>query len=247
MIQRLIVPAAIGLLLCACGNSKKLQSANAQITQLQANNTALTKNVDDLKKEVTSVRADNASIGEQLNTCQKNAQATAQKLRSTEAIMREEQDKLQQVQKKIDNALADFENKGVQVYLRNGLVYVSMSDKLLYKSGSAAVTDSGKSALSHLAGVLNDYPKLEVIVEGNTDSVQFKKGSDNWTLSTERANGVVRLLRDANVDPVRITSSGKGKYNPVADNATAEGRARNRRTDIILNPDMNRIWASVDK
>jgi chemotaxis protein MotB len=131
------------------------------------------------------------------------------------------------------------------VYAKDGLVYVSMEDNLLYKSGRAALSDSSKYALAKLARVLNDYPKLHVIVVGNTDTVQFKKGSDNWTLSTERANCVVRVLRDSGVDPSRLTSAGKGKYAPVADNSTTEGRARNRRTDIILNPDMERIWQSV--
>ena len=81
---------------------------------------------------------------------------------------------------------------------------------------------------------------------GNTDDKMFKKGSDNWTLSTERANGVVRAFRDTyKIDPLRLTAAGKGKYNPIADNSTEEGRAKNRRTDIILNPDLDKIWSTA--
>ncbi|HET6723252.1 MAG TPA: OmpA family protein, partial [Chitinophagaceae bacterium] len=90
--------------------------------------------------------------------------------------------------------------------------------------------------------------KLKVIVVGNTDDVKMKGAKDNWTLSTERANGVVRTLRDSyKVDPTRLTAAGKGKYNPIADNTTAEGRAKNRRTEIVLNPDWRRVWESIKK
>ena len=102
--------------------------------------------------------------------------------------------------------------------------------------------------MGRLAGVLTGYPKLKVIVVGNTDSVQSKGAPDNWSLSTERANGVVRtLVKDYKLDPTRLTSAGKGKFDPVADNSTEEGRAKNRRTEIILNPDWDRLWESVKK
>ena len=106
--------------------------------------------------------------------------------------------------------------------------------------------EAGKNALGSLASALNDYPNLKVIVMGHTDDVHVKGKADNLSLSTERANGVLRILRDSyNVDPTRLTAAGQGKYNPVADNSTEEGRAKNRRTDIILNPDMERIWRSA--
>jgi len=103
--------------------------------------------------------------------------------------------------------------------------------------------------LGNLANALNGYPDLKVIVVGNTDDVMYKKGAmDNWTLSTDRANGVVRILRDDyKVDPVRLTAAGKSKYNPIADNSTKEGKAKNRRTEIILNPDLEKIWDSVQE
>jgi chemotaxis protein MotB len=121
-----------------------------------------------------------------------------------------------------------------------------MAEGLMYKTGSAALAPDAKAALGNLASVLNEYPKLKVYVVGNTDDKPFKKGGDNLQLSTDRANGVVRILAsDYKVDPSRLTAAGRGKYSPVADNSTAEGRAKNRRTEIIINPDLVKIWQSV--
>ena len=124
-----------------------------------------------------------------------------------------------------------------------------MEDKLLYKSGSAVLGEDGKTALENIAAALNEYPDLKVVVVGHTDDKKFKNSnSDNLSLSTERANSVVRVLRDSyHVDPTRLTAAGKGKYSPVADNTTEEGRAKNRRTEIILRPDFMKLWESVQK
>ena len=171
-----------------------------------------------------------------------------ERLAMTTAVLKEQADMMHQIQTKVENALADFKSKGVEVYFNKGLVHVEMEDKLLYKSGSSKLGTEGKDALNHLAGVLSGYPNLKIIVLGNTDDVKFKNGMDNWTLSTERANGVVRVLKDeGKLDPMRLTAAGKGMYNPVAENTTEEGRTKNRRTDIILNPDLDKLWDSVDK
>jgi chemotaxis protein MotB len=192
------------------------------------------------------IGAKNEALNAQYESYKKDCENLKEKLSVVEEILTEEAGKLHKVEALLTTALADFQANGVDVYSKGGLVYVSLPHALLYSSGSAAVNEKGRNALSKLSVVLNQYPKLRVIVSGNTDSIQFKKGSDNLSLSTERANGVVRILRDKyQVDPVRLTSAGKGKYNPVADNTTGEGRAKNRRTDIILNPDLERIWNSV--
>jgi chemotaxis protein MotB len=117
-----------------------------------------------------------------------------------------------------------------------------MAENLLYKSGSAAVEGKGKEALKTLAKVLNDHPKVKVDVIGHTDSVMYKGAKDNWALSAERAIGVVRTLRDNGVDQTRMTACGRSKFDPVASNATAEGKAKNRRTEIILRSDYEKIW-----
>ncbi len=247
MILKLSLLAVAAAAVCSCGNGKKLTAANAQITQLQANQQTLKKNLETANQQVADLTDKNNSITDQLGGCQQNARVTEQKLHSMQTVMQEEQQKMEKIHQKLDAALSDFESKGVSIFTKDGELYVSMEDKLLYKSGSAALCDDGKKALTHLAEVLNGYPKLEVTVLGNTDDVLFKKGSDNWTLSTERANGVVRVLRDASVSPERLTAAGRARFNPVADNSTPEGRAKNRRTDIILNPDIQRVWDSMER
>jgi chemotaxis protein MotB len=156
---------------------------------------------------------------------------------------------MKEIRRKAAEALVQFANAGVQVYYKNGLVYISMQDELLFNPGSAKLGKNGQEAMSVVAQVLNENPNLKIYVIGNTDSVNVTKGFiDNWSLSTERANSVVRVLRDQyQVSMERVVSAGKGKYDPIADNATAEGRAKNRRTDIILNPDLSKLWDLIDK
>ena len=124
-----------------------------------------------------------------------------------------------------------------------------MQDQLMFPSGSTRLNDQGRQALSVIADALTEYKHLTVYVVGNTDTVKVaKKWTDNWSLSTERANTIVRVLRDLyGADPYRIVSAGRGKYDPIADNSTEEGRAKNRRIDIVLNPDLSRLWGMMLK
>lgn len=249
MLLKTIIPGtALVFLIASCGSNKKLTAATDQINSMQTQINNLNKTNADLKGQVASAQDDTKAMEDKYNSCQSSARANERKLQQVQSVLDDQAKNLHAVQQKLDEALVNFESKGVEVYYKDGLVHVDMSDNLLYKTGSSKLSDSGKEALSALASVLNDYPNLKVIVLGNTDDVKFKKGStDNWSLSTERANGVVRTLKDAyNVDPARLTAAGKGKYAPIADNSTAEGRAKNRRTDIILNPDLARLWNSVD-
>jgi len=256
MLKKLIIPVAtIGILaISSCGANKKLQkaesdlqSAQNEINQLQEKNAALNNNVEALKKQVVESDNRTKALTSEFSTYKKTCEENEEKLSVLREVLMEEAENLERLEEILDSALADFSERGVDVYNKNGLLYVSLPDDLMYQSGSAKLDTKGKEALSKLSNVLNQYPKLKVIVLGNTDDVSVKKG-DNWTLSTERANGVVRTLRDTyKVDPNRLTSAGKGKYNPIADNSTAEGRAKNRRTDIILNPDIDRLWSAIKK
>jgi chemotaxis protein MotB len=142
------------------------------------------------------------------------------------------------------NALLGFDSDELSVEIKNGKVYVSMSDKLLFKSGSAAVEAKGKGALKVLAGVLDKNTDIDILVEGHTDNVPIKTSiyKDNWDLSVARATSIVRILTtDYKIDPTRLTASGKGEFFPKADNKTTEGRAINRRTEIILSPKLEEI------
>jgi chemotaxis protein MotB len=241
----LIVPVLFSM---ACKASKKLEASQGQVTELTEQNRQLKSKVSSLQNDVANANAATKTVQDEFNSYKTECKQTEEKLQAAQAILKDQYNTMQQIQGKIDQALADFKDKGVEVFFKNGLVHVSMEDNLLYKSGSSKLGDKGKEALGDLANVLNEYPNLKVIVLGNTDDVKFKNGIDNWTLSTERANGVVRILRDDyKMSPERLTAAGKGMYNPVAENTTPEGRSKNRRTDIILNPDLDRLWDSIER
>ena len=250
MIRKVLVaPWCMALLfIAACGTSKKLEVAKGQVNELTEQNRQLKNKVSTLQSDVANCATGYKTAQDELAQYSSENKRLQEKLGSAQAVLKEQDNLMQQVEEKIENALANFKDKGVEVYFRKGFVHVSMEDKLLYKSGSAKLDKEGKEALTDLSTVLNEYPDLKVIVLGNTDDVKFKNGMDNWTLSTERANGVVRILRDdGHLDPARLTAAGKGKYNPVAENTTEEGRAKNRRTDIILNPDLDKLWESIER
>ncbi len=253
-ITTIVLLLAAGII-SSCGSSKKLESANAQIANLQSENgqlssqnSQLNSDVSTLKKQVSDLTAQNQTVTKQFDSYKKECQENEKELAEMQAAFDELRENFAKLESRLETALADFQDKGLDVYSKDGIIYVDMEDNLLYKTGSAALSADGKKALSNLASVLNDYPKLEVIVVGNTDTTHVKGIADNWSLSTERANGVVRVLsKEHKVNPARLTAAGKGKFSPIADNSTAAGRAKNRRTEIVLNPDWERIWQTVKK
>jgi chemotaxis protein MotB len=142
------------------------------------------------------------------------------------------------------NALLGFNSDELSLEVKNGKVYVSMSDKLLFKSGSAAVESKGQEAIKLLADVLAKNPDIDILIEGHTDNVPIKTAiyKDNWDLSVARAASIVRMLTDQHKIPAtRVTASGRGEFVPRESNATPEGRAKNRRTEIILSPKLDEI------
>ena len=139
----------------------------------------------------------------------------------------------------ISRALTDFEGKGLTVEQRDGKVYVSMENKLLFKSGSWAVGAEGRRAVEQLGTVLADNPEINVLIEGHTDNVPYKGNaqlSGNWDLSTKRATAIVKILQEnAQIKTENLTAAGRGEYAPIESNDTAEGRAKNRRVTGLIN------------
>jgi len=149
----------------------------------------------------------------------------------------------------VAEALVGFENDGLTITRKNGRVYVSMENKLLFPSGSFTINPKGADAIKKLAKVLESHADIKVLVEGHTDNVPYSgKGnlSDNWDLSAKRATSIVRIFTSSSsVDPERITAAGRGEFSPIASNETAEGRSKNRRTEIILVPDLSKLYDIV--
>lgn len=230
----------IALAMLSCVARKKYEAASSEASEVRA---MMKEQTAAHETQMSEVTAKNRELENELKAYKSSCETTQRKLDQVQGVLAEEEETLERVQEKLEIAMEDFSSRGVEVYVKQGLLYVSLPDEILYKSGSSTLGKEGKKALSPLASVLNDYPRLKVIVVGHTDNVDYKRGGDNWTLSTERANGVVRQLsQQYKVDPARLTAAGKAKYNPVADNGTVAGRSKNRRTDIILNPDYERIW-----
>jgi len=236
----LITALASVVLFSSCVSTKKYDSAVAEANQLKSQ-------VADLQAKNADLTAANQTLTSQVTQYKNDAMASQAKLKVIQDALNEQYNTLLKVEQVLEKGAANFKDKGIDVYYKNGAVYVKLEEGLMYKPGSSELGENGKKALANLAAALNDYPKLQFSVVGNTDTIMYKgKNMDNWSLSTERANGVVRILRDEyKVDPSRITSSGRSKYDPVASNATAEGRAKNRRTEIILYPDLEKIWENV--
>lgn len=164
------------------------------------------------------------------------------KIRALEQQIARQDSVAKQLQKLLQQALLGFNSDELTTTIKDGKVYVSMSDKLMFASGKANVQSKGKKALNILANVLNKNQNFNILVEGHTDNVPIKNNPnyhDNWDLSVARATSVVRILQDDyQINPHRLTASGKGQYMPRASNETATGRAKNRRTEIILSPNL---------
>jgi len=167
----------------------------------------------------------------------------SEQINELQALINAKESQMQQLKDAISNALHNFEGKGLTVVHKNGKIYVSMENKLLFNSGSWAVGVEGKTAVEQLAEVLSVNPDIHVLIEGHTDNVPYKGATllDNWDLSVKRATAIVRILKNRGVDPMQITAAGRSEYSPVDSNSTTAGKARNRRIEIILAPNLDEI------
>ena len=178
-----------------------------------------------------------------LQNLQNELNIRSAKIDELENLIQAKELQMQQLKNAISNALQKFEGKGLTVVQKNGKIYVSMENKLLFSSGSWAVGAEGKSAIEQLADVLVQNSDIQVLIEGHTDTVPFKSGEllDNWDLSMKRSTAVVRILKNKGVNPTQMTAAGRSEYVPVATNSTPEGKAKNRRIEIILAPNLDEI------
>ena len=158
----------------------------------------------------------------------------------------------QDLKNKVSEALLGFENNGLTVIQKNGKVYISLDEQLLFRSGSWEIDANGRNALRKLAAVLEKNPGIQITIEGHTDNVPYNSGSsllrDNWDLSVKRATTVVRvLLEGTGIDPMRLTAAGHGEYMPVDQRNTSDARQKNRRTEVVLTPDLTELYRLIDK
>jgi chemotaxis protein MotB len=223
-------------------NSNK--SLEENISELKDQIATLQKNVDDLHAKISALNSQNSQLGQQTADKESKLSQSQQRLQQLESLLNQQKEASAQLKNKMAEALKGFNSNELSVYQKDGKVYVSLSEQLLFPSGSAVVNPKGVDALSKLAAVLNLNSDVAVNIEGHTDSIPIRgRYQDNWDLSTARANAIVRILvNNYKVDPTRVISSGHSYFEPVATNSTAEGRAKNRRTEIILSPKLDEMY-----
>ena len=178
-----------------------------------------------------------------LENIQKELNQRSQQITELQTLIDAKEAQMQQLKQSISNALHNFEGKGLTVVHKNGKIYVSMENKLLFNSGSWAVGTEGKKAVEQLAGVLSENTDIQVLIEGHTDNDPYTGETllDNWDLSVKRATAIVRILKGKGVNPTQITAAGRGEFVPVDTNKTTVGKAKNRRIEIILAPNFDEI------
>ncbi len=186
-----------------------------------------------------------AAENERLAKLKKELEDRSNRVAELENVIASKDAAMTALKNAISRALTDFEGKGLTVEQRDGKVYVSMENKLLFSSGSWAVGSEGRRAVQQLGSVLGDNPEIAVLIEGHTDNVPYKGNtqlSGNWDLSTKRATAIVNILRENNaINPENLTAAGRGEFAPIATNDTAEGKAKNRRIEVVLTPKLDEL------
>jgi len=239
----------VGLVFTSCVSGKKFADSEARADKLQREQSATLNQLNETKMQQMKLKEEMASIQNEKNALQKEFSSVqndlmlltskskmtirnqAERLNELQDIIQSQNDKTIRLKNSISHALLNYKTDELNVYLLDGKVYVSLEEKLLFKSGSDVVDPIGKEALKSLANALDNMP------------INTKRFKDNWELSTARALSIVRILtKDYGFDSSRITASGKGEFHPVKPNTSFEGRAGNRRTEIILSPDLQEIY-----
>ncbi|MBC3845533.1 OmpA family protein [Winogradskyella echinorum] len=186
-----------------------------------------------------------ATENERLNTLKKELENRSQRVAELENVIAAKDANMRALKNAISKALTNFEGKGLTVEQRDGKVYVSMENKLLFQSGSWSVGSEGRKAVQQLGSVLAENPDIAILIEGHTDNDPYTGNgqlSGNWDLSTKRATAIVNILRENNsINPENLTAAGRGEYAPIASNNTVEGKAKNRRIEVILTPKLDEI------
>ncbi len=220
------------------------KETSEQIKHLERDTAAQGKVIREYRGLLNSNISEHEKLSLQLKEKMDQLKDREATINDLQAMINAQNEKVNLLLSSVKDALMGFSSDELSVTQKNGKVYVAMSDKLLFKSGSAKVDDRGKEALAKLAEVLKKQSEIDVFIEGHTDNKPIKTSQfkDNWDLSVVRATSVVRILtEDYGVNPLQIVPSGRGEFMPIDDNATDEGRSKNRRTEIIMAPQLDKL------
>jgi chemotaxis protein MotB len=238
---------ATAALFPSCVAKKKYLAAQSRISGLRSDSLQLSQRVLELDGRVSRMEEEYQFTSKQLNLSKEQLAEQRRRLEQLQRLIEQQQQNTEALRKKIADALVNFSANQLTVSMKNGKVYVSMQESLLFPSGSDKVNDKGKEALATISEVLNQNPDINVVVEGHTDSVPISvRFQDNWALSVARATAIARIMiNDYSVNPTRITATGRSEFDPIDTNSTPEGRQRNRRTEIILEPKLDELMKLI--
>lgn len=233
--------------------ARQLASLNVEYDQLSAYYKNLLSNSGKLNRDLVEQRDQLYSIQDNLDKTRKlndslstSLMERERRVKELETVLANKDKAVQDLKKKINDALLGFKESELTVHVKNGKVYVSLAEQLLFKSGSIVVDAKGVSAIQQLAKALKDQKDVQIMVEGHTDNVPIGKKSqymqDNWDLSVMRATSITKILTGAGVPARQVTASGKGEYSPLSVNTSDENRQKNRRTEIIVTPHLDELF-----
>jgi chemotaxis protein MotB len=273
-IKLFLFTVLLSTILCSCVvlSPKKYKALIAdrdslqnRTTTLEAEEASIQSDTAKLHHEIADLKHSLAKLNDSYNALNNNYSASSTKVNQLSSDLQKREQRLKEVEDilhkqdaatnalkdKLQRALLGFQQSGLTVDIRNGKVYVSLTDKLLFPSGSIVIDDKGKQALQQLAGVLNKEPDINIAVEGHTDNkkvINLGQIKDNWDLSVMRATSVTRYLTEVeNVDPHRLTATGKSYYQPIDNTGTPEALAKNRRIEIVLTPKLDELYNLITK
>jgi chemotaxis protein MotB len=226
------------------GNKLRTQELSGQLEETQ-------HKLNEKEVELNNKEVNLNQLSTQLAKTQEDLAAREKRVKELSDVLNKKDSTVKALKTTISDALLGFREKGLSVSIKNGKVYVSVEDKLLFQSGKYNLNTDGRDALLQLAAVLSQKQDVNIMVEGHTDNVPYKGNAilkDNLDLSAKRATEVARILTtDGKIDPVRVIAAGRGDTQPVASNDTPEGRAKNRRTEIILTPNLGELFKVLDQ
>lgn len=236
---------------------------NRQKSSLENDNASLNERIGDMNKQIDFLKANNTSALKQLQDLSVITSSQAESIRKSMENIGAKDSYIQTLQQQmahkdslnmalvmnLKGAIGNLDDQDINIKVDKGVVYIDISDKLLFKSGSYDVTEKAKTILGKVAQVLKNQPDIEFMVEGHTDNIPYRSGIllDNWDLSVKRATSVVRILQKKyGLDPAKIAAAGRSEYRPLTENSSTEGRAANRRTRIVILPQLDQFFKLLE-
>ncbi len=226
------------------------EQLNTYYKNLLTSSGKLNRDMEEQREQLLAIQLSLENTRKENDSLSNSLAEREKKVRELEQVLANKERAVEELKTRISNALLNFKENDITVQVKNGKVYVSLAEQLLFRSGSVQVDQKGVAALQQLARAIRDQKDLNIMIEGHTDNVPISRKTqymtDNWDLSVMRATSITRILTSAGVSPEQITASGRGEYVPLAANDSPGNRQKNRRTEIIITPDLGELFRILE-